>query len=162
MLGCAHLATQVCPGMLGFILVSCMARVCSGIPGVLNGVNFSNPRHKKSTLHFFDPFFSQKHVFQEVAGRRWVIELTGSIQTMFHCKTKTPLHYLYSRERTECNREDYGRFGECKGGVREILLSGYILFKKIIPSLQMAVRQFMTECFINHKSLLDYMLGLGF
>jgi len=34
----------------------------------------------------------------------------------------------------------------------KLYLSCYILIRKSLPSLQLAVAKFMTECFINHES----------
>jgi hypothetical protein len=44
----------------------------------------------------------------------------------------------------------YGRF--CTLFKPKLYLSHYILIRKSLPSLQLAVGKFMTECFMNHES----------
>ena len=48
-------------------------------------------------------------------------------------------------------RVAYGRF--CKMFKPKLYLSRYILIRKSLLSLQLAVGKFMTECFMNHESL---------
>ena len=47
-------------------------------------------------------------------------------------------------------RVAYRRF--CTLFKPKIQLSHYILIRKSLPSLQLAVGKFMTECFMNHES----------